>query len=191
MKSQIRRSMKFSIVIAVITFVLAAIFSVISSSILNGVAWIIGLLIVLIIVLIGVAFDMMGIASTAANEAPFHAMAAEKVKGAKEAVKIIRNADKFASFCNDVIGDISGIVSGTATAIVVIQIAGLLNHDDTSTAQIILSVILTSIVAAITVGGKALGKYFAINQSTTIIFFAGKVIHFLESNFKLKILPNH
>src|SRR5690625_7762718 len=111
MKSQIRRSMRFSIVIAVITFVLAAIFSIISSSLLNGVVWTIGLFIVLVIVLIGVVFDMLGIASTAAREAPFHAMAAEKVPGAKEAVTIIRNADKFASFCNDVIGDKIGRAS--------------------------------------------------------------------------------
>lgn len=189
MKSQIKGSIKFSLTIAVITFVLAAIFSIISSSILSGVIWLIGLVIVLIIVLIGVVFDMLGIASTAADEAPFHAMAAEKVYGAKEAVIIIRNADKFASFCNDVIGDISGIVSGTASAIVVLQIAGLLGHGEGSTIQITLSVLLTSIVAAITVGGKALGKYFAIHASTKIIFVAGKVISIIQDKFKINVLP--
>src|SRR5690625_6368191 len=100
MNSQIKRSLKFSFTIAVITFVLAAIFSIISSSILSEVVWIIGLFIVFLIILVGIVFDMLGIASTAANEAPFHAMASEKVKGAKEGVIIIRNADKFASFCN-------------------------------------------------------------------------------------------
>ncbi|PAV29111.1 hypothetical protein CIL05_14145 [Virgibacillus profundi] len=189
MKSQIKRSIKFSITIAVITFVLAAIFSIISSSILSGVVWILGLFIVLIIVSIGVVFDMLGIASTAAREAPFHAMAAEKVNGAREAVIIIRNADKFASFCNDVIGDISGIVSGTASAIVVLQIANLIGHEDGSAVQITLSVLLTSIVAAITVGGKAMGKFFALNASTKIIFFAGKVISILENKLKINVLP--
>jgi CBS domain containing-hemolysin-like protein len=189
MKSQIKRSIKFSFTIAVITFVLAAIFSVISSSILGEVVWIIGLLIVLLIIFIGIVFDMLGIASTAAKEAPFHAMASEKVKGARECVIIIRNADKFASFCNDVIGDISGIVSGTATTIVVLQIVNLMGHGDGSTIQIVISVLLTSLVAALTVGGKALGKYFAINTSTKIIMIAGKTIAFIERNFKIKILP--
>ena len=189
MKPQIKRSIKFSLTIAVITFVLAAIFSVISSSILSEVVWLIGLLVVLLIVLIGVVFDMLGIASTAADEAPFHAMAAEKVHGAREAVIIIRNADKFASFCNDVIGDISGIVSGTASAIVVLQIAGLLGSGEGSLLQIALSVFLTSIVAAITVGGKALGKYFAIHSSTKIIFLAGKVISVIQNKLKIKVLP--
>lgn len=191
MKSQIKRSMKFSLTIAVITFVLAAIFSTVSQSILSDVIWIIGLLIVLVIISVGVLFDMLGIASTAANERPFHAMAAEKVPGAKEAVIIIRNADKFASFCNDVIGDISGIVSGTASAIVVLQIAELFGQGEGSTWQIVLSVVLTSIVAAITVGGKAIGKYFAINASTTIIIFAGKTISVIERRLKIRVLPKN
>ncbi|MFD2762323.1 hypothetical protein [Lentibacillus juripiscarius] len=190
MKQQTKKSLHFSVTIAVITFVLAAIFSVVSESILSNVIWILGLVIVFIIVFIGVMFDMLGIAATAASEKPFHAMAAEKITGAKEAVKIIRNADKFASFCNDVIGDISGVVSGTASATVVLQIANMFDQGDGSTLQIVLSVILTSLVAALTVGGKAVGKYAAINASTALIFFAGKVIAFMEQRLKIKLLPN-
>lgn len=190
MKSQVQKSIKFSIGIAVITFVLAAIFSVISSSILTEVMWIIGLLIVLLIVLIGVFFDMLGIAAAAADEKPFHAMAAEKVSGSKQAILVVRNADRFASFCNDVIGDISGIVSGTASAIVVLQIANGFGYSEGSSFQIIISVVLTSLVAALTVGGKAIGKFLAIHASTKIIFFVGKIIAFIEEKFKIKIFTN-
>src|SRR5699024_12309979 len=83
MNSQIKRSIKFSLTIAVITFVLATIFSVISSSILSKVVLIVGMIVVIVIVAIGVIFDMLGIASTSADEAPFHAMAAKNVPGAK------------------------------------------------------------------------------------------------------------
>jgi len=189
MKPKLKSSIKFSITIAVITFVLAAVFSIVSSSILGHVSWIFGLVIVLIIVLIGIVFDMLGIASTAANEAPFNAMAAEKVSGAKEAVIIIKNADKFSSFCNDVIGDISGIISGSATAVVILQIANILQQPEGSTSEVILSALLTSIVAALTVGGKALGKYFAINASTQIVMLAGKVTALLQNKLKINILP--
>ncbi|WP_156647166.1 hypothetical protein [Lentibacillus sp. JNUCC-1] len=175
----VKKSIKFSLTIAVITFVLAAVFSIVSSTILNDVIWMVGLIIVFVIVFIGVVFDMLGIAATAAAESPFHAMAAEKVNGAKESVIIVRNADKFASFCNDVIGDISGIVSGTASSIVVLQIANLLNGSQGSI-YIILNVFLTSLVAAMTVGGKAVGKTMAIQSSTKIIFTAGKIIAFIE-----------
>ncbi|GAA5415463.1 hypothetical protein Pryu01_00487 [Paraliobacillus ryukyuensis] len=187
-ESQIRKSIKFSLSIAVITFVLAAIFSVISSSILSEVMWIFGLIIVLAIVLIGIIFDMLGIAATAADEVPFHAMAAEKVNGSKEAIQIVRNADRFASFCNDVIGDISGVISGTASAIVVLQLANVFGQGEGSTLQLTISVIMTSFVAALTVGGKALGKYYGIHSSTKIIFFAGKVISFIENRLSIRIL---
>ncbi|ARI77103.1 hypothetical protein [Halobacillus mangrovi] len=190
MDNKFKKSLKFSLSIAVITFVLAAIFSVISSSVLSGVIWIIGLVIVFIIVFIGVIFDMLGIAATAAEETPFHAMASEKVAGAKEAIVIVRNADRFASFCNDVIGDISGIVSGTASAVVVIQLANTFGYSEGSTVQITISVALTSVVAALTVGGKALGKFFAIHSSTKIIFFAARVIGWLEKKLKVRLLSN-
>src|SRR5690625_2652334 len=130
MKERTKESIKFSLTIAVITFVLAAIFSSFSSTLLSNVSWIIGFIIVLFIVCIGIVFDMLGIAAAAAKDAPLHAMAAEKVKGAREAVLIYRNAEKVASFSNDVIGDISGIVSGSALTIVIIQIAQLLQKPD-------------------------------------------------------------
>jgi nitrate reductase NapE component len=186
--SQLKKSLKFSISIAVITFVLAAIFSVISSSVLGGVGWVVGMLIVFSIVLLGVLFDTLGVASTAAIETPFHAMAAEKVYGAKEAVLIVRNADRFASFCNDVVGDISGVISGTASAIVVLQLARLFGYGEGSLIQITINVFMTSVVAALTVGGKAIGKSLAITFATNIILVTGKVLAFLDHRFKIKLI---
>ncbi|TCT22614.1 hypothetical protein EDD68_10833 [Melghiribacillus thermohalophilus] len=190
MKNQFKRSIRFSLSIAVITFVLAALFSVVSTLLLEGVLWYFGILVVLGIVLIGVMFDMLGIASTAADEVPLNAMASNKVYGARQAIIIVKNADKFASFCNDVIGDISGIVSGTASAFVVLQLTLGIGFQQESTMHTTVSVIFTSVVAALTVGGKALGKYFAIHASTSIILFAGKVIAFLEDKLHLKLLPD-
>ncbi|MBR7554170.1 hypothetical protein ACFFJI_08020 [Allobacillus sp. GCM10007491] len=188
-KSLLKRSIKFSIGIAVITAVLAAIFSVISNASLEGTSWYLGLLIVLFIVLIGVFFDMMGVAAAAANEKPFHSMASEKVNGAREAIVIVRNADRFATFCNDVIGDISGIISGAASTLVVIQLAVVLQSDVTNL-QFILNIILTSFVAALTVGGKAIAKTYAIHRSTNIILVVGKMFAFFDKKLHIKILPD-
>ncbi|SIS54082.1 hypothetical protein [Salimicrobium salexigens] len=188
MNSKLKRSLSFSFTIAVITFVLAAIFSIISSSLLNGVPWIAGMVVVFVIVLTGVFFDMLGIAATAGREAPFHSMASEKVFGAKHAVAIVRNADRFATFCNDVIGDIAGIISGTASALVVLQLAIAFGNGEGSTLQLVLSVIMTSTIAALTVGGKAVGKYLAINHSTAIIFFTARLIARFEKYSKWKIV---
>lgn len=189
MKHSLLKTIHWSLGIAVITLVLAAIFSIISTYLLDDVYYLIGIIIVFTIVFIGVVSDMLGIAATAADEVPFHAMAAEKVNGSKQAITIVRNADRFASFCNDVIGDIAGVISGTASAIVVLRITFMLGQSDGSTLQFVISVIFTSIVAAVTVGGKALGKYFAIHNSTSIIFFAARVISLIERKLKITILP--
>ncbi|WP_233569483.1 hypothetical protein [Falsibacillus albus] len=183
-------SIKWSISIAVITFVLAAIFSIASNGILHGVAWGTGLIVVLIIVFIGIFFDMIGIAATAADEVPFHAMASKKVYGAKHSINIVRNADRFASFCNDVIGDVSGIISGTATTIVIIQLTVNLKLGQSSYIDYMINVTLTSFIAALTVGGKAFGKSFAIRYSRDIIFQVGKVLQFLEEKFHIAIIKD-
>ncbi|WP_066173449.1 hypothetical protein [Bacillus marinisedimentorum] len=187
MKSEtMRKSINWSLGIAVTTLVLAAIFSVVSTFLLSGVAWGAGMLIVLAIVLTGVFFDMLGIAATAADEVPFNAMASERVYGARESLRIVRNADRFASFCNDVIGDISGIISGTATAIVIMQITVRFGYD-TSFLQNVINVMFTSVVAALTVGGKALGKTFAIQFSTDIILYVGRFFRFVEERLHITI----
>ncbi|WP_078545835.1 hypothetical protein [Litchfieldia alkalitelluris] len=190
MKQHIRESINWSLGIAVITFVLAAIFTIVSTFALSGLTWAVGTLVVLIIVLIGIFFDMLGIAATAADEVPFHAMASKKVNGSKSAIHIVRNADRFASFCNDVIGDISGIISGTATAIVVLQLTVSTQHTEGSVFHYVVSVVFTSLVAALTVGGKAIGKSMAIRFSTEIIFQVGRIFHFIENKFKIVIIKD-
>ncbi|MGV3487711.1 MAG: hypothetical protein ACO1OC_03895, partial [Tuberibacillus sp.] len=52
----------------------------------------------------------------------------------------------------------------------------------------IISVVFTSLVAAITVGGKALGKTFAINNATQIIFQVGRLLHFFEEKLHIKVI---
>jgi CBS domain containing-hemolysin-like protein len=190
MKDVMKNSIKWSISIAVITFVLAALFSIFSNLILNEVTWVIGLVVVLIIVFIGIFFDMLGIAAAAADETPFHAMAAKKVYGSKHSIRIVRNADRFASFCNDVIGDISGIISGAAAAIVMIGLTLDLQINNGSPLEYTLNVLLTSLIAALTVAGKAMGKTLAMQYSKDIIFQVGKVLQFVEDNFRITIIKD-
>jgi uncharacterized Zn finger protein len=52
------------------------------------------------------------------------------------------------------------------------------------------SVIITSIIAAVTVGGKAFGKSLAIRYSKDIIFQVGKILHFLEDKFHIVIIKD-
>ena len=189
MRNSLMKSINWSLAIAVITLVLAAIFSIISTFLLSGVSWAIGMVIVLIIVFVGIFFDTIGVAATAADEKPFHAMAAERLNGAKHAVLITRNADRFANFCNDVIGDIAGIISGTASAYVVLQIGMQMGYEDGSIAQFSIAVLFTSVIAALTVGGKSIGKTLAIEFSTLIIYQVGRLLYILEVKCKITLIP--
>lgn len=148
------------------TFILSGSISFFSDLLLDNVNVYIACLLLILIIAIGILFDIIGVAVTAADETPFHSMASRKVKGARTAVKLIRNADKVSSFCNDVVGDVCGIVSGATGAIIVSKI--LIIND--SKHNSVISLVISAIIASITVGGKAVGKNFAIRESNNIIY---------------------
>jgi hypothetical protein len=154
-----------------ITFVLSGLFSLISEILLEniGMLWV-ALLIILVIILIGIVFDIIGVAVTAADIVPFVSMNSKKIRGADTAMMLIKNASKVGSFCNDVVGDVCGIISGAAGGILVYKLLEYGVQFD------LLSIIISSLIAAVTVGGKALGKKFAIEQSQKIVHTVGIVI---------------
>lgn len=175
--------------IGLITLILACIFSVGSTLLIEGWPWAFGMIVVLVLIFIGIIFDMIGIASAAAVEKPFHAMASEKVKGARQAIGIVRNADRFSSFCNDVVGDVTGVISGVASALVIFKLMTEFQVQDTLIDDIV-TILFTGVVSALTVGGKAMGKSFAIYYSTEIILFAGKVFYFFEHRLGLTVFTH-
>ena len=132
-------------------------------------------LILLLFIALGILFDIIGVAVTAANPKPFTSMAAHRVKGAKEALYLIRNAEKVASCCNDVVGDICGIVSGSTAAVIVTHL-----QRDLSTTSVLISIGATALISGITIGGKALGKTVAINQCTSVVYRVARIMHALH-----------
>jgi CBS domain containing-hemolysin-like protein len=111
-------------------------------------------------------------AFASAKEEPFLAMASKKVKGAKKAIKLLKNANKVSSFCQDIMGDICGIISGAAGTTAVVVIAG--NAD--ATTLLIVSTIISGLIAALTIAGKAATKKIAMKNSTPIIIFVGRIL---------------
>ena len=175
-KKQRSKTVRWVLTIFLVTIVISALISLISEEVMASSGIIIAFVILFIIVFIGIIFDIIGVSVTSADEAPFHAMASRKVPGAKEAIRLLRQAEKVSSICNDVIGDICGVVSGSASATIAAQILG--KFDFTWPRIVIL--IMSSFVAGLTVGGKAVGKTFAVNSSTKIVHFVGKTIYILN-----------
>lgn len=178
-KSKKKVNIKWIITIFLSTVVISAVFSTISNMLLGQAGLVPAFFILLVIVLIGILFDIIGVAVTAADVKPFHSMAAHRVPGAQEALKLLRNAEKVSSFCNDAVGDICGIISGTASASIVLLI--LANRQSVGTRAQLLEIGMAAVVSGLTVGGKAVGKTFAMTKSTSIVHCASKVIYYIKS----------
>ena len=152
--------------------VLSALLSFFSSTALEGTGYIVAALVLAVFIGLGIVFDMIGVAVTAADPKPFHSMAAHKEKGAREAIRLLQNANQVSSVCNDVVGDICGIVSGATGAVIVARLQKGLNLE-----SVLISVGVTALISGATIGGKALGKPFAMNQSKRVVHLAGRFLH--------------
>ena len=161
--------------VSLIAVALSAAMSLCSGAVLEDAGYVTATLILLLFIALGILFDIIGVAVTAANPKPFNSMAAHRVKGAKEALYLIRNAEKVASFCNDVVGDICGIVSGSTAAVIVVEL-----QRDLSTTSILISIAVTALISGITIGGKALGKSMAINDCTKVVYRVARIMNALH-----------
>jgi hypothetical protein len=159
------------ITIFILTFFLSILFSGISNVIAYSCNEIVLTIILVIVMGLGIFFDLIGTSTITALESSFHAMNSKKISGAKEAIYLIKNSNKISSICNDVIGDICGIISGGIGAVLAISITTRFGFNNT-----LVSIIISSFISSITVGGKAIFKQVAIKRSTSIVFTVGKFL---------------
>lgn len=176
-KKERKKAIRWVVTIFFVTIFISGTISALSDVIMANSSMPVAFLILFAIILIGIIFDIIGMAVASADEKPFHAMAARKVAGAKESIALLRNAERVSSICNDVVGDICGVVSGSASALIASQI---LAKFDFSLPQIV-SLCMSALAAGLTVGGKAIGKSFAVNSSTEIVHGVGRAVYMLHN----------
>ena len=157
--------------IVIIAFIISIIFSLISEIEIPKVNLIFGILLTLLFIFLGIIFDMIGVSVTSSDESVFNSMSAQKVKGAKTAVILKKNADKVSSICNDVIGDICGIVSGSSGAVISLKIIEL-----TKLNSILVTVLIMGLISALNIGGKAFVKKYAIKNSEMLFYRFSKIV---------------
>jgi CBS domain containing-hemolysin-like protein len=175
-KKERNKTIRWVVTIFFVTMLVSGLISLLSDQIMSVSGITVAFLILLFIILVGIIFDIIGVAVTSADEKPFHSMAARKVPGAQESIKLMRNAERVSSICNDVIGDICGVVSGSASATIAAQV---LQSIDFSWPQLV-TLLMSALVAGLTVGGKAIGKTVAINSCTQIVHSVGKFLYVLH-----------
>lgn len=167
---------KWMLKIVLIAFALSFGLSYVSQVTIPNLSLFFGILITLLFIGVGILFDIIGVSVTSSDETVFHSMNSRKVPGADIAVKFKKNASKVSNFCCDVVGDVCGIISGTAATAIATILANQFNWS-----LLFTGLFVAAIVAALTIGGKALGKGFAINKSDIILYqFAKTVSHFYK-----------
>lgn len=165
---------KWILQVFIISFILSAVFSGLSSYV-SDFNVILLIVILLIVIGIGILFDMIGVATLTADEAPFHARSAKKIKEASASVRLLKNSTKISSICNDIVGDICGIVSGGLGASLSLYLVSTFHLS-----LLFSTILVTSFISALTVGGKAYFKNIAMKKSDSIVLFTGKIIHFFS-----------
>lgn len=178
------RTIRWVVTVFLVTLVVSGMISLISDEVMASSGLLAAFAILLGIVFLGIIFDIIGMAVATASEKPFHSMAARKVPGAQEAIRLLRNAERVSSICNDVVGDICGVVSGSASATIA---ALILTHVDTLWPRAV-SLGMSALVAGLTVGGKAIGKTIAVNSCTQIVHLVGRILYTLNRLSKKKTL---
>ena len=170
------KTIRWVVTIFLVTIVISGTISFISDEIMSRSGIVSAFLILLAIILVGIIFDIIGMAVATADEKPFHSMAARKVPGAQAAIRLLRNAERVSSICNDVVGDICGVVSGSASATIAVLILQSMEFGWPR----LISLLMSAFCAGLTVGGKAIGKTFAVNSATEIVHAVGKLIYWMQ-----------
>ena len=166
---------KWVFIVTILAFVISIVMTLFSTVTLENVNLLVAILITFLFILLGIVFDIVGVAVTSGDEVAFHSMSSRKVKGGKIGVKLLKNTEKVSSVCCDVVGDVCGIVSGTSGVVIVSLIIKL-----TDINELMVSLLVTGLISALTIGGKALGKGFAINKSKEIVTIVSKILSVFE-----------
>ncbi|HQC54146.1 MAG TPA: hypothetical protein PKX91_00210 [Clostridia bacterium] len=164
-------TIKWTIKITVITLILALIFSF-ASEYAGLLHYSVSIILLILLMAISIVCDAIGVAVTSCDPEPIHAMASRKEPASRQALLLVSNAEKVSNICCDVIGDICGIVSGACLIIIITKMTVNLEP----TIQLVSNIVFSSIVAAITVGGKALMKDVAVNKSKNLVMITAKLM---------------
>ncbi len=173
-KKKFSKGTIWAIKITIITFILACCITFITEIASSKSNVIISILLLVFLIVIAILFDAIGVAAASCDPAPLHSMASRKIKGANYAVKLVKNAEKVSNICNDVIGDMAGIISGICTATIVLKITTV-NSIGTEH-SLLFSILMSSVVSAVTVGGKAFFKTIALKNAKEMMLLAGRFL---------------
>lgn len=171
--SKFKKYFRWPLLVLAISFSMSMAFGVLSEVALSGAGIAVSIIVILVFAVVAIITDMIGVAVTACEEKPFRAMASKKVRGAKEAIMLHKNADRVASIIADIVGDVCSILSGAAGATVT---AALINDTMSDFVTILIASLVSAVIAALIIFGKSLMKRYSLDHSSQIILILGKIL---------------
>lgn len=171
--------LKWPLAVLLISFVISMCFGILSEISLSNTGIALSIVVILVFMIIAILADMLSVAITACDVKPFRAMASKKVRGAKEAIKLQKNADRVASIFGDIIGDVCGILSGAAGATVT---SVIISDQITGFSAVVISSLVSAIIAGVTISGKALMKRYSMDHAESIVMKFAKFLSFFHTN---------
>lgn len=164
---------KWPLIALIISFTVSMAFGVLSEIALSNASIAISIVVILVFLFISVITDMVGVAIASCDEKPFRAMDARKIRGAKESIRLVKNADKVSSIFADILGDICGILSGAAGATVT---AAFIRDSMSPILTVVIASLVSAVIAALIISGKALMKRYSMLHCEKIILILGKIL---------------
>ncbi len=166
-----KKNLQWSVKIFILSMALSIIFSVISQSMFPNLPIFLSLFVIMFFIILSVIFDMIGIAVASLDIKKLERYKNEK--GYTSAVKLCKNTDKVSSFCGDVVGDICGILSGAGGVSLVVNM-----HLYNSNLYFIVTCLVSSFIAGLTIFGKAIMKGYAVEHCDIVVMKISKILEF-------------
>ena len=178
-----RRSADWALKIVVLTFILSLISSVLSQVAVGGSNILIATMLLIFMIITSIIFDVIGVSVASCSACAVDETAVKNKGTLKVAKALISNAEKVNNFCADVIGDICGVMSGACGASIVAVLSDAFGTD-----AFLPSILVSAVIASVTVGGKAFCKRIAVRNSRNIVLFTAARLNALIKIFKRKRL---
>lgn len=168
------KSGRWALFVTIFTFIVTIALGLLSNKLFTIIPLAGAIAIQLLLVAAGVLSDLVGIAVATADIPPFLSMASKKITGADRSIWLLKHAERVTNIFNDVLGDIFGVLSGATGATIVVML--IANIKELSPVELYAGIAMTSLIAAMMVGGKAAGKSFAMRNSREIVLGLGRLL---------------
>jgi len=181
-KDRPKRNLKWLVEVFFISLGLSILFAFVSELMLAHSSLGLALILIILLMCANVFFDIIAMAVTVCSIKPILELAKKNQKGASVAIKMVKNADRVSCICGDVVGDICGILCGAGG----VTISVILYHFMPNVSSLVISLLLNSLIASVTITAKAIGKSYALNHPIEIVMFVAKKLTIFHKNRRNK-----